>query len=68
MKSPIEIVKLLIAEEMSLAVNSSILESIFAIFLAKATSPRTKTGDEPLPIIRNPKVIEIRLLGIGGHG
>ena len=33
MKSPIEIVKLLIAEEMSLAVNSSILESIFAIFL-----------------------------------
>ena len=33
MKSPMEIVKLLIAEEMSLAVNSSILESIFEMFL-----------------------------------
>ena len=68
LKSPIAIVKLLIAEDISLALNSSIFLSIFLIFLDKATKPGTKTGAEPTPTIRKPIIIEIRLFGIGGQG
>ena len=66
--SPISIVKLFIAEEISFAVNSSIFGSTFLIFLDKATRPGMNTGADPAPIERNPKIIEKMFFGIGGQG
>jgi hypothetical protein len=67
-KSPIAIVKLFSAEAISFALNSSIFLSTFLIFLDKATNPGINTGALPRPIKKNPKMIDIILLGIGGHG
>ena len=66
--SPKSNVKLLIDEEISFAVNSSIFGSIFLIFLDSATSPGIKTGAVPTPIKRSPIITEIIVFGIGGHG
>ena len=68
LKSPMAIVKLFNAEEISLAVNSSIFGSIFLILLDRATNPGINTGAEPNPSKKNPIIIEKRLFGIGGTG
>ena len=48
--------------------SSSIFGSTILIFFDKSIKPGIKTGAPPTPFIKKPIIINIRLLGIGGHG